>query len=400
MADNALQSALEWMRSPKRTQQVQGLGNTLAEAIDNLSKARATDEALWQKTFQDPRNPLKVTNPQGLQELTQRTMAGPMGFAPVGMVVMRGVTPEAIARANQLANVNASPGYILQETGLVKVPTKEGTTWGRQISDAPIQVDFDKLKTTPYEGMYFREPLKVGDVVSHPELFDLYPELKNIGLFKTADNNAYYSSAMQGEMGIPSGEFVKQYFKDPEKQFNNIRAMAVHELGHAVQNLDRMPRGGTAQEFMGKAYKNVKERADSTINSLEEATKNFLEGQGLTPPKDFKSFVQSVSYIKTNGPKYLEDVGPESRKRIEAVLSSDISNDLLDTFSRVEQAYGKIKTKEKKAFKQYQNLAGEAQSRAMEKQYLENNYNAPVTSFYDVPVESLIYRDPFGNPLR
>jgi hypothetical protein len=110
--------------------------------------------------------------------------------------------------------------------------------------------------------------------------------------------------------------------------------------------------------------------------------------------------VQSVSYIKTNGPKYLEDVGPESRKRIEAVLSSDISNDLLDTFSRVEQAYGKIKTKEKKAFKQYQNLAGEAQARAMEKQYLENNYTAPVTSFYDVPVESLIYRDPFGNPLR
>jgi hypothetical protein len=136
------------------------------------------------------------------------------------------------------------------------------------------------------------------------------------------------------------------------------------------------------------------------MKSLQDVTTAFLEKQGLTAPKDFKSFVQSVSYIKTNGPKYLEDVGPESRKRIQAVLASDKADDLLDTFSRVENAYAKINTNKNKATARYKNEAGEAQARAVEKQYLENNYKAPVTSFYDTPIENLQYRDPMGFTIK
>jgi hypothetical protein len=400
MADNNLQAALDWLKSPQRTQQVQGIGNTLDDAINSLGASRAKDEALWNQAFGNPQKPLQVTDQSAFNEMTQRTMAGPMGFAPVGMVVQRGVTPELIARANQLLNINASPGRILQETGLVKTPTQDGFTWGKQISDAPLNIDFEKLKTTPYEGITSQPPIKVGDAITHPELFKLYPELQNMRLFKTDNQNAYYTNAGGGEIGIPSGAFVKEYRKDPEKAFNEIRSYAAHELSHAIQNLDNMPRGASIENFRGYGYQNVQKQADWTMKSLQDVTTAFLEKQGLTAPKDFKSFVQSVAYIKANGPKYLEDVGPESRKRIQAVLASDKSDDLLDTFSRVEKAYAKINTNKNKATARYKNEAGEAQARAVEKQYLENNYKAPITSFYDTPIENLQYRDPMGFTIK
>jgi hypothetical protein len=395
MADNLLQDSLAWMRSPERTQAMQGVGGMFSSAIDRLKQSSDTDYANAQQFVKDPLN----ASPQLMSQITGQ--GGSLsGFAPVGMVVGRGITAEAAARANQLLNINASPGRILQETGLVKVPTKDGFTWGRQISDAPLNIDFDKLKTTAYDGITAQKPINVGDAITHPELFKLYPELQDMRLYKMDSNDAYYSNVRGGEMGIPSGQFVKEFRPDPEKAFNEIRSYAAHELQHAIQNLDNMPKGATAANFKGQGYKNVQKQADWTMRSLQDATTSFLEKQGLTAPKDFKSFVQSVSYIKTNGPKYLEDVGPESRKRIEAVLASDKADALLDTFSRVENAYAKIKTNENKAVARYRSEAGEAQARATEKQYLENNYRAPVNSFYDLPVESLKYRDPTGLTIK
>ena len=161
MADNNLQAALDWLKNPQRTQQVQGIGNTLDDAINSLGASRAKDEALWNQAFGNPQKPLQVTDQAAFNEMNQRTMAGPMSFAPVGMVVGRGVTNELTARANQLLNTTASPGRILQETGLVQVPTKDGFTWGKQISDAPLSVNFEKMLQTPYDGNK-GVPLKAG----------------------------------------------------------------------------------------------------------------------------------------------------------------------------------------------------------------------------------------------
>jgi hypothetical protein len=317
---------------------------------------------------------------------------------PMRMVVGRGVTPELSARANQMLNTNASPGRILQETGLVQVPTKDGFTWGKQISDAPFSADFEKLKNASYDAVTVgRQPGKAEDIFTHPELFNLYPELKNIGVVRTSDTNAFYRSGAN-EIGFPSVEFTSPEFL--EKFTKDRTAMALHELQHAVQTIEQWPRGGNTAEFMGQAHKKVKEQADWAMKSLEDSLSSFLVKQGLTAPKDFKSFVESVEYVKTKGPKYLENVGPESKKRIEAVLASEQEKEFLDAFSRIQNSYKKIKDSKSNAGKKYTNLAGEAQARATEQQFLENNYKAPVTSFYDVPVENLIYKDPFPTGLK
>lgn len=51
--------------------------------------AQAAD-ALEKMAFADPQNPLKITNPQALNQLTQMITSGPLGFAPAGITAFHG----------------------------------------------------------------------------------------------------------------------------------------------------------------------------------------------------------------------------------------------------------------------------------------------------------------------
>jgi hypothetical protein len=46
-------------------------------------------QALQEQTFADPNRPFRVTDPQAMARLTDMLMAGPMGFAPAGMIKPR-----------------------------------------------------------------------------------------------------------------------------------------------------------------------------------------------------------------------------------------------------------------------------------------------------------------------
>ena len=46
----------------------------------------AAAQALQNQAFADPQNPLRITNPQALNQLTQMITSGPMGFAPAGVI--------------------------------------------------------------------------------------------------------------------------------------------------------------------------------------------------------------------------------------------------------------------------------------------------------------------------
>jgi hypothetical protein len=50
----------------------------------------AAAQALQNEAFADPQNPLRITNPQALNQLTQMITSGPMGFAPAGITAFHG----------------------------------------------------------------------------------------------------------------------------------------------------------------------------------------------------------------------------------------------------------------------------------------------------------------------
>ena len=68
----------------------------------------ATAQALQNQAFSDPQNPLRITNPQALNQLTQMITSGPLGFAPAGITAFHG-----------------SP-YLFRQFDPMKVGTGEG----------------------------------------------------------------------------------------------------------------------------------------------------------------------------------------------------------------------------------------------------------------------------------
>lgn len=82
---NVLGSMLGWMQDPNRTQQMQGVGRSINDTLQNLQQSQQRWRELNDRAHADKRNPLKITDRAAFDELTDMTMGGAMAFAPVGM---------------------------------------------------------------------------------------------------------------------------------------------------------------------------------------------------------------------------------------------------------------------------------------------------------------------------
>lgn len=81
--DGIIGGLLGYLQDPRRTQQVQGIGNALERGLLNIQQGDERFRALADRAF-DPQNPGRIRDPEALKELTNMTM-GLLSFAPVGM---------------------------------------------------------------------------------------------------------------------------------------------------------------------------------------------------------------------------------------------------------------------------------------------------------------------------
>ena len=346
MADNNLQAALDWLKSPQRTQQVQGIGNTLEEAITNLGASRAKDEALWNQAFQDPTQPLKVTDKAAFNEITQRTMAGPMGFAPVGMIGTRfkgaGATPTEV------------PGF--------------GTA--QEIPDTYSYLKPEMLKEM---SSVLGRPVVLQDILDHPSLYRDYPELakypvQGLGLFQKGLKGAY------GEGKL----YLERKFNPTPEDIKSSHSTLLHEVQHAIQELDKMPMGGMTEDFLTSGFKKAAGKISKLRDAANTELKNTIEAKGLPAGTYY-----DILFNNTKGKEAISKF-PELEK-------------LVIYSQKAQKADMKLQDKYNEAFKKYQSYAGEAQSRAVQKRFeTPGEYNKPVTASYDTPIENLIYKDPLG----
>jgi hypothetical protein len=80
-----LGDALGYMQNPVRTPQMRMLGGLLSSSLSSLDESDKRYQVLYQKAFADKKNPMRVTDPDALAELTSMTMGGPMGMASAGV---------------------------------------------------------------------------------------------------------------------------------------------------------------------------------------------------------------------------------------------------------------------------------------------------------------------------
>jgi hypothetical protein len=76
---------LGYMQDPNRTQAMQGIGGLLQSGLTSMEESQNKWRELQKRAFGDRKNPMKVTDQAALDQLTEMTMAGPMGFAPAGI---------------------------------------------------------------------------------------------------------------------------------------------------------------------------------------------------------------------------------------------------------------------------------------------------------------------------
>lgn len=104
---------LGYMQDPNRTQQMQGMGGLLQSGLTSIDESQAKFRDLNKRAFGDKKNPMRVTDQDAFDQLTEMTMSGPMAFAPAGITKKMAtvVNPERIA----YPGIYSNPRELVQE---------------------------------------------------------------------------------------------------------------------------------------------------------------------------------------------------------------------------------------------------------------------------------------------
>jgi hypothetical protein len=191
--------------------------------------------------------------------------------------------------------------------------------------------------------------------LTHPDLYQAYPELANI------ESTAEFSNIPRGKLeqtrvssigagNVPVNErIVSQRMTSQAPTEEELKSVLLHEAQHAIQNKENFARGGDYNLKIGNLEK-------------EQMAQKYMDTFWPLEEKKGRKFV---------------DVWDDAMRWVNSPSGGQ--------------------------FERYRNVAGEAESRAVQsrmnmtpEQRLETY---PIQS-YDVPVDQLIYIDPFGNPLR
>ncbi len=204
--------------------------------------------------------------------------------------------------------------------------------WRYEISDKDM--DFR------VEG-FAKNPKTLGDYLKHDELFNAYPELRNlpVNFADTVDGdstlNGIYNSKKK-EITLKSGRTKEQ-----------TEATLIHEVQHAVQNIEGFARGASKKEgaalLFNETYNNVKENRE--FNSLQT-------------PEEKVDFIIRIAE-KAGGKSYAE-------------LSRDMYASVYGEVEARATAARKNLTKEQLREKQYFNDGVVLEDKGTKRAYIDN----------------------------
>jgi hypothetical protein len=349
---------------------------------------------------------------------TQR-LAGLMADAynPVGMFIGASspmFNKQMAFEATKLSKQGKSPQEIWQATGTVKGPDGQ---WRQEISDDRSKFNFAKDiqarkqqieseisankemldivkqrgkeakdlfpkeltqakkelkgKTESLQGSvsdfygYGADPRMTGNyanvALEHPELFEAYPELAQRIVFQ---------GRKSGDDGMYGSLYGNQIDVTAKGLLNNPRSTALHEVQHAIQDIEGFGVGGTARDFARMRY-----QADQQIGVLNDKMREIVRQM------DNPATTQSEKTLLRN---QYEDLMNER--------SSLVSTAQIDPMEA------------------YRSLMGEAESRLTQrrmdltpeqrKQFFPFEYTGETGYGLDVPLEGLIQMDADGTIIR
>ena len=179
-------------------------------------------------------------------------------------------------KALKLEKEGATPEQIWQETGTAKFADGK---WRQEISDkeAKIKADF-KVPGDYYEAQ------NLGQFIEHPQLFESYPNAKNIDISQLS-SDTFFNRGMTGASFSPKSydrvkgiEYPDRITLYPDRLTspNTTKSSLLHENQHYIQEAENFARGGNPETVVTTLENLAKQKRN-------EARKMFDVSSNLDP---------------------------------------------------------------------------------------------------------------------
>jgi len=294
---------------------------------------------------------------------------------------------------DQAAKGSPPSAKELAKFGLEQVPTAAGEPirYGKQIPDTSAKFNMNTMRAIlpeEYKAQMANAPdHRLPDVLKHPKLFFEYPELKDVKVsaLSPAQMMAGYKGYFDGNTNtvvIP-----KIPVSATNAEIREQLATLLHEIQHKVQSVEEFPYGGSQSMFKKKST----DKAIAMTGDAYQLTKDNITQ--LTGLKVGDATLKTLGEYAT-GKLSLDDLTTAQKDFLNL---PGVTEKVLPELKRIFRIDDRLRVRNKKVYADYQALAGEAQARATQKQFLDGKITRPLTNLYDVPTDSLIYADKFGN---
>ena len=378
---------------------VRNPGTSIQQMLGNANDNARDFNQLNDQVLAEMEKTGKLTGPAGQQLLQKMGQA----FEPTGMMIP--AAKDIAFKAAMLEKKGLTPQEIHKELKVHRGPADK--QWRQELDDRSSFLkgtgtfeDTVMKRMTALGKDKTAEPVTVGDVFHHSDLFKHYPELKDIEVrFLPKD------SKVDGRMAIPeSGKGWLELRGDlSDKQ---ARDVMLHELQHPIQEVEGWAVGGSAADF-GK--QDAATKARDILNWRKE-----VEGQakrmGLTPANNadwYSNAEQSLvnHYHNSGAATWL----PHEDARFQASWPAyGQGSDSRTQAEQLVKMYGLDKKVSPYTAKQmYNRLGGEVEARQVQarkdltpeqrQQNFPNEYTPQPNGYgIDTPLSDLLYLDRQG----
>ncbi len=278
---------------------------------------------------------------------------------------------QEINDASAVARYDSSPDRIAKELDLTA-----------QLSYGKPYQDLDRATKNKLQKEVNDFQSSLNQNLTYEDLYRAYPDLAKIestAEFSNIPRGRYEQTKVSsiGAGNVPVNErIVGQRITSQAPTEEELKSVLLHEAQHIIQYRENFAKGGSADFFKPNDIFSTEALEDAAIID------KLMRGANLNQLEAKQRFERLFNRSPEAGAfAALERVGTGKTLDAAAVSSRGASD----------------------PYKAYRNLAGEVEARAVQSRMNmtpEQRLDTYPIQSYDVPVNQLIYADPFGNPLR
>jgi len=162
--------------------------------------------------------------------------------------------------------------------------------WRFEIDDSQMDIKFDEMfvnKDEQVKGdIAHISGFNLGDFIKHDELFQAYPELKthtvNFLIHPHNNNTGSYMPAMP----MTENTTISPDLQIQATSKETLRDILLHELQHAVQEIEGFARGGNLQSVANMSERQTDDKLTAEITDLSNTIKEYTELRDRTTNLD------------------------------------------------------------------------------------------------------------------